>query len=328
MPQLNVTNPGLAQIICTDINRLLLDHKITNIVLNHNDLQLINNDIIYFDPCPFQAYLSAKHITKLVNIYAYKKTNRAIDMIRGNELYLTNLILNEANDISEYSELFLRCGYLYQFIPSDYCSNRTCNGTICSNKKWFKNQTGLLPIDGSRKNIFIYCFTHTFNQSRHWDEYANQGTGVCVEYEIDIHRPEIINYGRIHYDNGYDFDFIKDIHNFIRINHNLSFLPIGISRSAMLYKRNKYKWEDESRIVFNINPSSSSFGINIPDIIRQDPTNFNMEDLGNNKQVLKIKNNNPLFKWVIKRVIAGHNISATDKSQLISTCASNNILLQ
>jgi len=317
---MKMTDKSLARKICKDINTILLKNRITEFkVFPKNLEQLTNGVIIWFDPCPFKKYFYSKHVGKLKHIYAYKKAKRLVDMIKNDELHLTNLFLNEGNDPSEFSEVLLRCGQLRNFIPDDYCAQANkCSSSSCSNPVWFNSANGTLPIDDIRKKIFIYCFTSTFNKAKHWFEYADEDKGICAEYDIDIKNGianQFIHFGRVHYDKGYDFEFVKEITNMIRKKYNLGFTPIGITKMAMMYKRNKYNWEDELRIVANSEDSV------VNTIITNNSNYFSLV----NNNVLKIKNHNPYITWEIKRVMLGNRITPKDKAAIEKVCHSKGI---
>jgi len=315
MSLLMKTNPVLAKTICDHIRQILKKNRITEIEINEADLDQMGTILVFLND-PFKKYFYKHHTTKMKSVYAYKKAKRVIDMLTLNELHLTNLKLNEGNDQSEYAEIIQRLGYLHPFIPDDYCSskNKCKKGNPC----WFNNSSGRLPIDETREKIFIYCLTNTFNKKQHWFEYADEDAGVCVEYDFNVTNvlyDNIFTYGRIHYDNGYDFDFIKEIINSIRINHNFSFQVTGITKMAMLYKRDRYRWEDESRIAINVDSSEGQRFIQTQGIY-----------FGNsNSQVLTVKNNNPYFSWNVRRIICGNRIDPKERAALGAICNAKNI---
>ncbi len=313
--------------ICNDINKILVKNNIKEIkVYPKNFKSLTKSPVFWFHPCPFSKYFYSKHVAKLTNIFAYKKATRMIDMLKNDELHLTNLILNEENDPSEYAEVIHRCGFNYPFIPDDYCSQKNnCKQKLCANNNHIGNANNKLPIDDDRKNILVYCFSATFNEKKHWFEYADQDRGCCAQYEFNVSDGffnPLINYGRIHYDNGYDFEFIKEISNLMRVKHQLAFTPLGITRMAMMYKRDKYRWEDEIRIAVNLKDSTKSS----KQLINWNPNMFEHVDIGNDKSVLKIKNSNPYMSWKVKKVIAGGRMSKTRFKQLENICKRNGIL--
>jgi hypothetical protein len=307
--------------ICDTIRAILNRNGITSLQIIDSNLKSIGHfPYIFFQPCPFERFFYKNHVTKMINLYAYKKAQRVYDMLVNNELHLTSLKLNEKNDSSEYSEAFLRLGYLYPFIASDYCSQQNkCPNA--KNKTWFK---GIAPIDNDRENIFIYCFTNEFNKKRHWFEYADEDRGVCVEYDLDVSK--LIGIpgfycGRIHYDTGYDFDFIKEIIHHVRVDHKKMFQPTGLTQMAMLYKRDKYKWEDESRLVFNLK-TPSLFTPSVKDLIQSNSQWFDTTTKG----VLKIKGpSNPHISWQIKRVICGSRIDPVIYKKIDTICKTQSI---
>lgn len=320
--------------ICNDINAILKKYNV-DISVSPQMVNLHSNGILSFEKvgdCPFKKNFYFNNTAKLVDVYAYKSAQRAIDMLNNDILYFTSLEKNEDNDYSEYSEFFHRTGFFEQFIPNGYVKGKT---PLYQPK---------LPIDIERENTYIYCLTNTFNKTRHWKEYANYATGVCIEYSFEfksrLNQCIDFNYGRIVYDTGYLYDYLKEINWMLRRKYQLSFCPTGIRRFAAMYKREKYSWEDESRIVlFGKDPSevSKSTGSKLIDACNSFLGGNPLKEerlltKDNGFQVIKpgvlqAQNNNVLFKWNVERVIAGERIYPNELSQLVTICNKRNIKL-
>ena len=300
------TDPQKANDISGLIVEILNRNGLNDIKIDKKDLKQYDKSLyIFFDPCPFLQYFKSKNSAKLTKIYTYKKAERALEMFEKNELHLTNLELNEENDSSEYQEFFMRIGNISSMIPEDF---KTEGIWVCDKK-------GELPIDKEKRSIYIYCFTNTFNMPRHWMEYANNDSGVCIEYDINVIKydlfPNIIRFGRVHYDYGYDFDFLKEIHHSVRKKFSLSFIANGFTEFAKFYKRDKYRWEDETRLVVDLNKNKA--------LVKQiKDGKMQGVKLVNEDKILVFKNmNNHFIRWKIKNVYCGNKIEE-DLGQKIS----------
>lgn len=320
MPSL-LPKPQKVNEIVSDINDILQKNKIYH---KGNLLSVDANDFFEFpkdyvcEEKTFKEFFTGLSAAKMDSIYAYKNFPYVLDMLKNDELHFTSLEKNEQNDSSEYIETMLRCMYVQPFIASDYVGKDAsvvpANPSQTINRCYFKNANGKdLQIEQNRKATYIYCFTSSYNLNKHWIEYAKDETGVCIEYSFKMPHPNKytwLSYGRIHYDSGYDFDFIKEINLLMRRKYNKAFTPKGINKLCVMTKRDRYHWEDELRIaLMNENVERPNF--------KEDP---------NAPGVLKISNGS-IFSWKIKRVIAGNKIDPNNLNQLRAICSARNIPL-
>jgi len=88
--------------------------------------------------------------------------------------------------------------------------------------------------------IRLFCATTTNDNKRLWDQYANKGTGVCIEYSF----PSICTKHYVAFKVFYDPDFLS----FDLFDDNGKELFTSIYRWAFT-KRAQYAFEDEIRLV-------------------------------------------------------------------------------
>ena len=237
---------------------------------------------------------------KLIPIFSSIATNRKrdtgqffhfkanIDIIKSilqdRKVQLTALKYHGENDHAEYSEFFKRSEYFDHF----------CDGNIQELKR----------------KIFILCLTKNFREKLFWENYAKKGTGACIVFRFEYKGDKQACYELrdIGYDSGYRFDFISELrHKFLNEFDKELFID-GITKFAQFYKRDKYRWENESRLSFNFNIDSykncleSSFEIK-----------SQKDDEGNIKREFIELNfdDNPFFNLVIDEVICGANMDDT-----------------
>lgn len=303
--------------IANDINEILerngVYFKNALLKVNPRDLQELSVDYV-FEQNVFKQYFTSLSAAKMDSIYTYKNFPFVLDMLKNDELHFTSLKLNEPNDSSEYLETMLRCMYINPFFAEDYVNPKMkINGT---NPYYFKSANGCpLPVEQMRKETYICCFTNTYNLNRHWVEYAKDESGVCVEMSFQMPHPNKytwLSYGRIDYDSGYDFDFLKEINLMMIRKYGKTFTPQGMRKLAVMVKRDRYRWEDELRIAL-INNSSEFDKM----IFSEDP---------NVSGLVKVKNG-MYFNWTIKKVVAGNKIDQNNLKQLQSICNYRNIPL-
>ena len=127
--------------------------------------------------------------------------------------------------------------------------------------------------------------------------------------------------GRVFYDHGYDLDFFKEVVERVQLNYETSLTFEGSKKMAILYKRDKYRWEDESRIAFDLDAKLGEYSAR--DYLLNQYANF--FSLDPHKHILFVKNNNPLFSWKIKGVYAGPRMSLQDFNNLKALCAAKSI---
>ncbi len=106
-----------------------------------------------------------------------------------------------------------------------------------------------------RENTFVFCFTKSFRSERFWREYARKDTGVAIGFKFsNFNNRNLVGYyyqlRDVFYDNGYALDFINEIRAKIsrvcKVDVDLE--PYKCIWFPYFYKREKYSWEDETRL--------------------------------------------------------------------------------
>jgi hypothetical protein len=312
----------------------------------HDDYENIPPLLVFRDNCPFSKYFRERIITYLTDLnhslYAFKCPNHAIEMLENNDLRLTSLKKNEKNDPLEYQEFWYRLGNISRMIPDNYDSREDIklklNGLIDDSNKeslnvqeilcrldsiikgfsknaiknWLCNNEDEIPMDEDRKRIYIYCLTRN-PSSRHWKEYGNNDENICIKYNFKpkTDNNEAFKYGNVYYDNGYDFDFLREINYYVRTEYGLFFNPSGWTRFALFYKRDKYRWEEETRLSLN-----SANWPSIRDYAKRKEKGLEFKDGDANCGIICIKSNNDYVSWEVKSVTIGANCPKEDKQKI------------
>ena len=283
--------------------------------LTANDIFFTSNQLnMWIDSRASKKIFDGLTASSMANLWFYKKAKRIYEIVDDDILPFSALCINEENDYGEYSECMMHLGYHKAFYP---------------------DPQGIPPIKHDKENNFIFCTTNTFNLARHWDEYADKSRGACINISFDfsnynallqnsqlpIYIYFALTFGRVFYDHGYDFDFFKEVVERIQLNYEASLTFEGSKKMAMLYKRDKYRWEDESRIAIDL---SASFGGNNASeyLLTQHAKFFSLNP---QKHILFVKNNNPLFSWKIKGVYAGPRMLLQDFNSLKALCSKKGI---
>jgi len=232
--------------------------------------------------------------------YHFKNYTRALQVIKDKEIQLTALNSHISNDSAEYSEFIRRYGH-----------NPVFNNDF---------------IETARKNIFIYCFTKHFRNERFWNEYAKNHIGICIGFRFENFNPDLIDlfsFVDVIYDDGYNFDFINDIQRELLYKFNKHLSIGGLNRFAKYYKRKRYSWESETRLVFDLNENNelqkllkgdSKFGGGkIPEIDLNNFINVTQED---NRRFVTLKFNNQFFNLKISEIILGSEVNSNQSEEL------------
>jgi hypothetical protein len=249
--------------------------------------------------------------------FHFKSTRIALDIISNRCIQVSNLLSNDKNDFSEYSEFFKRLGLFHKLIPNDYCQQL--------NTKHF-NPASKSQMDELRDNIMILCFTKEAHNEKFWKCYAKNDTGVCISFRFlnfDQNKLLYFDFRDVCYDDGYRFDFINHINYHFRKEFDRQLVVEGITKFSKFYKRGKYDWENEARLCFHYDFTSSS---KLGDYLSK---NFPIEkEPGTNRKYIKLplKGNdiqNPLFTLTVDEVICGKNVSATCFENLYAALTEN-----
>ncbi len=201
-------------------------------------------------------------------LYRFMKSDYAIGALQEKAFRMYNLESQSLNDYAEFTEFYKRVGLLGYLMPEEYCRK------MCSTKK---NMTEIRrhnenPIycdigrpnkspqsDRVRNLGHILCFTRNL-EDRFWLEYADSDDGVCFEIQVLTNssfgpsQNERIGFNRVSYDSGYDFDFISEINFRLRQYCMKEVMINGLFRFSFFYKRDRYSWEKETRLlIYNPN---------------------------------------------------------------------------
>lgn len=197
------------------------------------------------------------------------------DLLRKKTIQATSLSSLSSNDFTEYIEFFKR-------INSKYIFEKT--------------------FEKDKQNRYVLCFTKNWRNERFWEEYADSHKGVCVGFRFIKKNNELngVHFRDVYYDSGYDFEFINELrYEFIKTFGKELFL-YGGSRFANFYKRDKFKWEDETRLLIDTNVNDNSvFSNKLDDIGKKH------SDKGRNYFEFNV--NNMLFKLEVSEIIVGKN---------------------
>lgn len=288
--------------------------KVTENHIHHNEEDKYINWEISITGQPFKyqigfndklADLLTKKLTKsrlydFGTFYHFKNYDRAVQIIQDKEIQLTALNSHITNDSAEYSEFIRR----YSHDPV------------------FDNDF----IKTARENVFIFCFTKHFRNERFWNEYAKNNSGLCIGFrfeEINENTAELFSLVDVIYDDGYNFDFINDIQRELLHRFDKYLLIGGLNRFAKYYKRKRYSWESETRLIFDFNENnklqkllngdSILGGGKMPEL---DLTNYLQINQESNRRFVKIKFNNTFFKLKVTELIMGSNVTSTQKDEL------------
>jgi len=348
--------------IIKHINHVLKKHAIDiNIDVDryvdylYDDYGSIPPLLVFMDNCPFSNYFRERIITDLNNsLYAFKPPNFAIEMLENNDLRLTSLKRNQENDPLEYQEFWYRLGNISRMIPDNYDSREdiklklndliddsnkeslNVQDILCrldniikgfpknAIKNWLCNNEYKIPMDEDREQIYIYCLTRN-PSDEHWKRYGNNEKNVCIEYNFNPKpnvNDEAFKYGNVYYDKGYDFDFLREINYYIRTEYGLFFNQNGWTRFALFYKRDRYRWEEETRLSLN----SMLYGSVKDDAEdKKNGSEYKVNKDGSiDKSILCIKNyENRYVDWEVRSITIGANCPKEDKEKIREIMSSN-----
>jgi hypothetical protein len=263
--------------------------------------------------------LARNRIKDNIQFTHFKSLNRTLDIILKKEIQVSNLTSNQYNDYAEYSEFLRRAEFYHSLIPKDYCDQV---------EKKVLNVGSRSLSDDVRDNTFIFCFSQDYSNPRFWTDYAKDETGVAIVFRfISFNQTQFDKYDLrdVHYDSGYDFEFINYINFHLRKEFGYAFIPGSVSKFARFYKRQSYQWEVETRLCFNIDTTlphniglaaGHFFQINNDLDPNSDRKYLNIPLLGNATP-------NPLFSLTIDEVVVGKNVKSSDFNAISDALNSN-----
>ena len=256
-------------------------------------------------------------------LYHFKTLKFLQSILETCSIQASNLDSNSQNDHAEFEEFIRRYSNLYPLVPKDYEKKR--NSVIPPAER---------PVDDYRKDTCILCFTQNYDDPRFWEEYVSNSNGVALEFNFLKFKDEIFkgkvksghDYERsvkslyelrdVCYDStGYLFDFINEITYYLYKNYGLLFFIPGSTKMAAWYKRARYTWEKETRLVFDLQ---------YIDFLNKKRDEFFKVDEGTSKPgertyvVVPFSNSkhaatsSRLFDVELSRIIVGENVSNDD----------------
>ena len=300
--------PSQKQDITNDINQILLRSQYSSFLLDQNEIMdAVPQGIIqcrneHRNPLHriFSQLMGDRKSTVSSDVFYHFKTCPSVilDIINKKSIQVSNMVANTENDYTEYSEFFRRIGF------AD------------------KNR-----LEKARSNTFILCFANTCSEQRMWDEYATNETGVCLCFNVK-HLSHIdswsYSFRNVFYDHGYDLDVVGEIVDKIEQKYQLSFLPQGVHRFAQYYKRDRYRWENETRLSIQYEDILDYEAItNTESIVTK---HFTRNTASNGREYLDIPFQNPLFEFEMRELIMGKNVSiinAQAYEQAVNNAASS-----
>jgi hypothetical protein len=247
------------------IQRISIDDIPEEPMFGHKGLLDLKNYFNQIDPDrmedPFYQVFSQFSIDKKgqeFSCYHFKRLDRAVQLIESGSIALNTLFSNRDNDYAEFEEFFRRYGPLENLIPSTY--ERPEAGDI----------RPLIPrdrkVDALKNQIFVTCFTKSYDNPRFWHEYARD-KGLCFRFRFYGFRNETVqNFGalkrtvqhlyqlrEVGYDtDGYLYDFLNEINYRLGQEFGLVLFNRGIPIAAQFYKRSRYSWEQEIRLAIDL----------------------------------------------------------------------------
>jgi len=253
-------------------------------------------------------------------LYHFKTLTFLQSILETCSIQASNLESNSQNDHSEFEEFIRRYSNLFPLVPDNY--DRKKNSVIPPSGR---------PVDQYRKDTCILCFTQSYDNPRFWEEYVSNSSGVALEFNFLKFKDEIFK-GQLKdgtdyessvkslfelrdvcYDStGYLFDFINEITYYLYKNFGLLFFVPGMYKMAAWYKRARYIWEKETRLVFDLqfigilNKKRDEFfevgeGTSVPG-----ERTYVVVPFSNRKHATK---SSRLFDIELSRIIVGENVS-------------------
>jgi len=264
-----------------------------------------------------------------LRLYHFKSLKFLPHILKSGTIQASNLDSNSQNDHAEFEEFVRRYSNPYPLIPRGYAHGSTQVLTP-------ENRL----VDDYRAKTCILCFTQGYEDPRFWKEYVNGSKGVALEFKFEeFHSAEfsgvnIEPYTRnirdvyelrdVCYDqDGYLFDFINEITFYLyRLNglQLLYFVP-GVMKMAAWYKRGRYSWEKETRLVFDL--------IYI-DHLKKKKSEFFKHGIDGKREfvVIPFANHNhakpsTLFNVELSRIIVGEAVSDKDFVEIENLAVDN-----
>lgn len=290
------------QSICREINNTLAKYELTNLQVQPIDLALIPTQrYVQLKPeSEFIRYLNALPKDRITNNGSFfrfiEDADRLTEILTTKKFRIYNLNAQEDNDFAEYTEMYRRLGH-------------------DTNER----------IEEARRDTYILCLAKEMHNERMWCEYTkNHGVSFRVKIHKKATQPLQWSFKDIYYDSGYDLDFYQEAR--FRVQRFAQYLMIPqISGLCHFYKRDKYRWENESRISIKDIPG----GILPHNAIFANAchNHFEMHKGANDHNYILADLDNVLFEMRIEEVYFERNIDPQKYAALASACLASGIPL-
>jgi hypothetical protein len=153
--------------------------------------------------------------------------------------------------------------FAYDFIDKEYITLSALSNYKDSDIKEYEHFFEIVNIGTSKSYIeekkdgfYIFCLTEDSKTERFWEEYADYYKGLCIEMEItdeDKSKSELFDLRKVCYDNGLGFHFFAQMQKELLDKTGKYLVIDGIAKFGAFYKREKYNWENETRLFMNWN---------------------------------------------------------------------------
>jgi hypothetical protein len=165
-------------------------------------------------------------------------------------------------------------------------------------------------IEKIKQDIFIWCLTTQENSERHWNEYANNKSGVAISVEFSKFTRNDNSFNLIPV--NYGLDFLSEIHRSLRQEFDVHLEILKYSKFAKYFKQNIYKWESEVRLC--LDAESLDIHYKIQDFFKN-PTEgrqeiqsmFTIYNDENENRYIQVPLKNKIFEIKIKQIFCSKN---------------------
>ncbi|QQT27638.1 DUF2971 domain-containing protein [Sphingobacterium spiritivorum] len=159
-----------------------------------------------------------------------------------------------------------------------------------------RNEMLLRMTNETIKSFGICCLTHRFDNDRMWSDYANNGNGICIEYDSQMLINELKKYFRklnAPYMTGKTLyiDEIERVHYYlgdVSGEGDDDFFKMSAINWMFVKEQEKYQFEEEYRFVFPVFSHNES--------------GFSLVNVSPN---------------VVKKVLIGQRVSSSNREKII-----------
>ena len=261
--------------------------------ISANEIQVKENFILIADSGRFNNYINGLLVSNspakesIDTIYQYRNFERSIDLLLDKCFsfsVLANFCKNE-QDMKEYEHFY------------DLTTTQPQREFILEQKR----------------NHFISCLTDKRDDKRFWDEYTNNGKGICIEFAIrNKHFDGLFDFRDVCYDDGTKFKIISDLQKNVYKEVGKYVLIEKHSKFASFYKRANYDWECEKRLFIDLTGIKENL-----------PKGFILNRINDEIQVLKVPFINKYFEAKIISIRFGYGLKTYQKTKLFEIINQN-----